>query len=174
MAGVDSFTPKYLRARQFINNEFSLSILYDHLHCTVSIKGGIKTVAPGECEVPNTSTISPQPDDLLNQSVCENVYLKPSKTKKIRRCANYSDATKLKIENIVGNDDINACTMWILSEIEKGMKFGDDLYVRILECMELYSVTDLKTFFSDCNLFYNFHSRKDAAHHFCEAFQINV
>jgi hypothetical protein len=24
--------------------------------------------------------------------------LKPSKTKKIRRCANYSDATKLKIE----------------------------------------------------------------------------
>ncbi len=114
-------------------------------------------------------------NELQHMYPSENVYLRPCRTKKIRRCTNYSDYTLSKIEAVMSNMDIySSCTNWIIAELQKSIRNGDNLYVRVVECMNCYSVAELQTFFNECNLSYEFSSKQEAANHFCIAFQINI
>ncbi len=159
-----------MHARQFINDEYCIQFQYDHLHCTLCVKGGIKHVAPGKAEVPVVTNCINETNDLI----LEKAYERPIKKHKARSIVNYSDVCRLKIESILRLHEINSCTNWILSELQKGIKNGEDLHVRALESMQCYTITELKLFFNECNITDNFVNKSDAVNIFCQVFQIDT
>ncbi len=128
----------------------------------------MKHVAPGDIEVQQSCA----PNNGNSGNVLENVYERPFKKHRTRKIINHSDDTITKIESILHYDDINSCTSWILSEIEKGIRNGENIYVTIVDCINCYSMAELRIFLNDCDIQNQFVTKTEAVKLFCDAFKI--